>query len=382
MNGDKYRMELLYEKPLEILKQLPLEGSSDMSMWQLAYLCGLIKTYKPQKVVEIGVSAGGTTAVLLNCLSKLHINGKVYSIDIESNYKGNPKYKIGFLADYAKEIVKDCPKHEMLVGISPQFIDYIGNEIEFLILDTVHLMPGEILDFLVCFPYLKKDAVVVLHDVILHKYGKGIEFATQVLLDCVTGRKMPVFGYDNDMGYPNIAAFQINSDTGKYIYDVFSVLLLPWQYNIQLEDVALYRETYIKLGYSKECIEVFDCALKKKSKTISEHIESRIIGMNQFVDLLGEIAGCTVYIYGAGIYGTRLNNALKNHCNIGGFIVSDEFETSEQAICISDYHSKDKEVILIAAKKSSETIEKQLIQHGIKNYRLLDEGIYSLLMIP
>ena len=52
------------------------------------------------------------------------------------------------------------------MGINPDVIDEIGSDIDFLILDTLHIVPGEILDFLVCLPYLTKDAIVVLHDAI------------------------------------------------------------------------------------------------------------------------------------------------------------------------------------------------------------------------
>ena len=42
--------------------------------------------------------------------------------------------------------------------------------IDFCLIDTSHLIPGEILDFLMILPYLKDNATVVFHDVKLHTY--------------------------------------------------------------------------------------------------------------------------------------------------------------------------------------------------------------------
>lgn len=62
--------EPFYE-PVNILKQLSGEYTAEMSEEQSAFLCGLLKKYRPNKIVEIGVAAGGTTAVMLNCIALL-----------------------------------------------------------------------------------------------------------------------------------------------------------------------------------------------------------------------------------------------------------------------------------------------------------------------
>ena len=113
--------------------------------------------------------------------------------------------------------MKNKIEHSLLIGLTPNLIDKIGPDIDLLILDAIHMLPGEILDFLICLPYLTRDALVVLHDVIAYHFvgADAYYWATQILLDTVVADKMPVFNVDNAMGYPNIAAFRINGDTKK-----------------------------------------------------------------------------------------------------------------------------------------------------------------------
>lgn len=43
-------------------------------------------------------------------------------------------------------------KHQFLLGKAIPFVlERIGKDIDFLILDTAHCLPGELLDFIVCF---------------------------------------------------------------------------------------------------------------------------------------------------------------------------------------------------------------------------------------
>ena len=178
----------MFLEPKKILDKIA-QGESEMTEWQLGFLCGLIKQKKPKKILEIGVAAGGTTAVILNCVAQLDLDTEVFSIDInEKLYSDNTK-DTGYLTE---ECISYLPKKVSRTlytgGISVEFLDKIGKEIDFLILDTMHILPGELLDFLACLPYLSKNCVGVLHDVVLHHIGQEANgYATQVLLDTVVG---------------------------------------------------------------------------------------------------------------------------------------------------------------------------------------------------
>ena len=79
----------MFLEPKKILDKIA-QGESEMTEWQLGFLCGLIKQKKPKKILEIGVAAGGTTAVILNCVAQLDLDTEVFSIDInEKLYSDN-----------------------------------------------------------------------------------------------------------------------------------------------------------------------------------------------------------------------------------------------------------------------------------------------------
>ena len=107
----------LYIEPLNI------KYGAEMTDLQHALLCGLIKKYKPKKLVEVGVAAGGTTAIILNCINMLGMDTEVYSIDALKYYYRDKSKAMGYLAEeYKKTINKkfnhiihggDCPKTRM-----------------------------------------------------------------------------------------------------------------------------------------------------------------------------------------------------------------------------------------------------------------------------
>lgn len=166
------KTELFYE-PENILDLLH-EGGSEMSRDQRSFLCGLIKEKKPKKIVEVGVAAGATTCVILNCLEMMKdelYDTKMYSIDLSNSYYRDATKKTGYLVERIQGILKSYDHHTLLTGKTlAERIDAIApdRDIDFLILDTVHSLPGELLDFILCFPYLKKGATVVLHDIRLN----------------------------------------------------------------------------------------------------------------------------------------------------------------------------------------------------------------------
>ena len=58
-------------------------------------------------------------------------------------------------------------------GLTAEFIETIGDEIDFVYIDTVNVTPGEMLDWLMVLPFLKNEAIVVFHDAFyLYIYNK------------------------------------------------------------------------------------------------------------------------------------------------------------------------------------------------------------------
>lgn len=375
---------ILYKEPIDILNQLSSEDSSEMSSWQLAFLCGLIKEHRPEKILEIGVAAGGTTSVILNCISLLDIDTEVHSIDLSTRFYRDKNKETGYLARESIQLLNKKVRHSLHTGsISVDFVEQIGKGIDFLILDTAHMMPGEILDFLACLPYLKEGAVVVLHDIISYHNGVSTAFATQLLLDTVKADKLVGVDQDYMFTYPNIGAFTITKDTVKHIEDVFSALMITWGYCPADEHLKLYRDFY-KTYYNEECIHIFDLAVKLNKHTLNKKKDSKIDELVQMHSLIEEVKEKRVYIYGCGNFGKKLNEILKK-CDVDvlGYIVSDGQKNDvQEVVYYLSQISVDslQDVILIGVNEALQgEISKKLCERGITEYIVPNQEVCKLL---
>ena len=222
----------LYNEPEKKMEQMVELHYSEMTSFQHSFLCGLIKEKKPRKIVEIGVSAGGTTALILQCLKMLNVEAEMYSVDLMKRWYQNEKYETGFAAKKMIKDLKDKIYHSLLVGNSiPFFLEKIGNNIDFLILDTTHTLPGEYLDFIVSLPFLKEGCVVVMHDTIEnHLVCRDTEVATKLLFDVVRADEKYYMWEEkiNLSGLPNIAAFKVGKETKENEREILSAMTISW----------------------------------------------------------------------------------------------------------------------------------------------------------
>ena len=278
----------VFEEPIGILKSLS-DSSAEMTEWQLAFSCGLVKEYTPKKIVEVGTAAGGTTAVLLNCIHMLGLETEVFSIDLSDKYYRDPSKRSGYLAEECKGLLKNPLCHKMCVGILPDFLEEIGADIDFIILDTMHCMPGELLDFLACLPMLKNGAVVIMHDIILNHLGEDLgAFATKVLLTAAVGDKIESKG--DSVGYlsPGIGAFKVTEDTRKYIKDVFSALTITWRYIPDEDQIEKYRNIFSNY-YGSDCMEKFEDAVNMNKNTLERMQRRRLERLNKTFKFINEL---------------------------------------------------------------------------------------------
>ena len=162
----------------EILDSKPSDSStlSEMSYKERCFLNGIIRQNKPKKILEVGVSAGGSSAVILNSIKDCD-EARLYSVDYSERWYRDNSKRTGFVIDSQFSHLKD--KWQLYTGgTAAKFIEQIGGDIDLCLIDTVHANPGEFLDFLIVLPYLKKNAIVVLHDTCLYAVGGGgITFA-------------------------------------------------------------------------------------------------------------------------------------------------------------------------------------------------------------
>lgn len=353
-----YREVELFEEPLTIKSQL--KNIQELTTaFEQAFLCGIIKERKPRKIVEVGVAAGGTTAVILNCIHILNLDSRLYSVDLATTFDLNGETKqIGF---YGSEVAKILGKESnlnILTGKTiAERIQEIGEEIEMLFLDTSHMLPGELLDFIVTFPYLAPNAVVVLHDISLNCYWleDPANYATKVLFDVVGGDKLLNRDPSRPWQYPNIGAFYVTKETEYSLENCISALTMSWKYCPSEWHLEQYRKI-VEKKYSKEYLDLFDrCVSLAKMKI---HSSDKYWGLGEHVKKFNHIvlSGQKIWILGAGYVGRRLAKYIKLlGGDIEGFCVSDGWDIWDETllgkpVChISDIKGNKEDVLMIAA---------------------------------
>ena len=213
---------------------------NEMSVQDRCFLNAMLLRSCPKKVLELGVSAGGSSVLILNAIKQTD-QAELHAIDyLPFWYKSNDKPS-GFIVENYP-LLKN--KYKIYRGVmATKFINDIGGEIDFVLLDTMHCNPGEILDFLMILPFLKEDATVVFHDISLHasiEHGhNGWSLTTCLLMSSIYGDKfIPDYLSGNPLNlsnnlifpFPSIGAVRLNQYTKKRLFEVFNLLKLRWMY--------------------------------------------------------------------------------------------------------------------------------------------------------
>ncbi|MCR4622488.1 MAG: class I SAM-dependent methyltransferase [Clostridiales bacterium] len=255
----------------EIVQRLP-EVAAHIKMYEQdsACLCALLEKQKPRKILEVGVANGGTSAVIIECMHELGSAYELHCVDIlETGYAGS-EHEIGFLGKEASELY-GFEGRRLWKGVClPQVIDRIGSGIDFLILDTSHVLPGETLDFLIAYPYLSEGAFVCLHDIRQNhnKPPKIDRIGTNALFNSVAADKFVNSDPTRQPDYPNFGAFRINPDTEKYITNVFGALTINWNRPLPEETLKVYTQI-IQRHYPKEACWLFERAVRMNELSLS-----------------------------------------------------------------------------------------------------------------
>ena len=143
---EKYERSVFLEI-LDILRKSQILFSFE----ELFFINGLIRKYRPQNLLEIGECTDYVSATILNVIK--NINGAIlYSFDLETKDYRNNSLEVGYIVkDYLPNFFK---KWKLFTGnTTSAFIEEIGNDIDFVMIDTSHVMPGEVLSLIEILPF-------------------------------------------------------------------------------------------------------------------------------------------------------------------------------------------------------------------------------------
>lgn len=246
-----------------------VEPYSEMSLNERYFLNGMIRSLKPQKVLEVGVSSGGGSAMILNAIDDIE-GARLFSVDYLENAYLYPDKKSGFWVEEAfPHLMKKWTIYRG--GDLSRFIDEIGGNIDLMVLDTAHLHPWETLNFLCALPFMKKEkSWVVLHDIALfYRRTQRKALACRYLWGHVVSEEKLTPCLDDIPFFANIGAFRITEDTVRYVADLFQSLVLPWAIGVNDEDLASV-DKIIQKHYPAALHQVFTDAVSFQKELLTQ----------------------------------------------------------------------------------------------------------------
>jgi len=263
-NNDIYKIsffqskEKIYFDKFDVYKYNEIKDKLNISicseMWgnQREFLNGIIRKFKPRKILEIGVRHGGSSIVILNAIDDLK-NSHLYSIDL------SPEEDIGECV--IKYFPKFMKKWSLFKGnIATEYIENIGGKIDLVFIDTAHFEPGEILDFLIVLPFLKEEAIVIFHDIAnqITRSTSRNEWAPYIIFNGIRGEKYLPSG--KGILTQDIGAVRLDRNQNKFYHDYFRLLGGQWQYFPKEEHIIQLRK-HFKNYYDDKCLIMFEEAL-------------------------------------------------------------------------------------------------------------------------
>lgn len=229
----------------EIIPDSHMSEYCEMSAFESALICGLIRKTNPKNILEVGVASGGTSSIILHAIQKYDLDTQLISIDIAKDWYRKKEVKpTGWqVIDRFGEI----NNWTLFTGsYLPELIVDFDTNFDLCIIDTVHMLPGELLDYLVAIKFMKLNGYMIFHDTQLFHtllyYPRT--YATKVILDTCVGDKLYFNDHTSKLGIPNIGGFKIIPDTYKYLDNSFSALSMKWAYCIDDKQFQIYKHFY------------------------------------------------------------------------------------------------------------------------------------------
>ena len=168
-------------------------------------------------------------------------------------------------------------KWKLYTGRQPHiFLSRLKLKFDFLFLDTFHLAPGELINFIEVLPFLEDNAIIVLHDIMFHLpslnyYNKNTSKfhpSNIYLMSSLIGEKIII--YNKQKCLENMGAIILYPNQEKYYLNYFLLLLSPWHYLPKKSFINELRR-FIKEYYKEDIyLELFDKSVKENSLYINE----------------------------------------------------------------------------------------------------------------
>lgn len=187
-----------------------------MTHVQMGFLSSLIEENKFNNILEIGVFQGVNSIFMLKAGLSSNNNFNLYSIDLATDKNFYGKVAMDTLNDKEKE------HYHLFLGKSVFDIEEIIPEnikFDLVFIDAAHSHPLSLLDLIYSIPYLNKDALIFLHDIV--DYDEPA-WGESYIFEAWSGDKYRLYDYDNKF-FSNMGCIKLH-DNQKDMYNDLKII--------------------------------------------------------------------------------------------------------------------------------------------------------------
>lgn len=254
--------------------EFSIVDNCEMSLDDYDFLHNIFCKVKPKKVVEIGVSAGGTT-VFLRSLMEKYGGESLYSFDYNTQYYRNPVLEVGYMAHGSKSNIE---WYLFTGGMPCRYFSHLCMDIDICIIDTAHRNPGEHINILEILPYMRKGGIIVLHDTALYLLNDDAKncWTNRVALNTLRGKQLfPRVPFHEVKGMiPNIGGVVLG-DVEEMLFPLFTNLTLPWNYLLNFQDFHDLCAHFLRF-YDAKLVDIFIYTYQFYKKKYMQGLRQRV----------------------------------------------------------------------------------------------------------
>ena len=145
-----------YQKYI-VSDELYNKSDCELTLNQAYFLNGIIRKHLPKYCLEIGVSRGGSSILILNAIKDIK-GSQLVSLDLNTiYYRDNSKQTGWRVKSFFPNLTKNW---SLYTGDQPhKFLMKLNLTFDFLFLDTAHISPGELFNIIEVMPFLNENAI-------------------------------------------------------------------------------------------------------------------------------------------------------------------------------------------------------------------------------
>jgi predicted O-methyltransferase YrrM len=190
------------------------------------FLMALIEATKAETLVELGVSSGASSLMMLKYLEAARRRAKLFSFDYSDRYDQDSARETGWLVNRTPP---EQWRWTLITGvISADIVDYLPNVADFVFIDANHDHPWPTLDALMCLGFCRPGTWIALHDINLPRIAPQFpSWGAIYLFEGWGGERLQ----SGPGPLPSSGAIRL-SDPARDIRNLLDILDTEWQMEV------------------------------------------------------------------------------------------------------------------------------------------------------